>query len=251
MGRTAPDHRLCRSQGGPAYLAGVPIPSSSLGPQSQPGMGQRALGQRGQRAGWPLGATYPPGANPRDTQLSVSVGTVRAQCRVRGPPDLWCRPTACPWSSPTVVSLSLPIFQMGPWSSGERRLGMGVEWGDPSGGGASPVPTLLLPRPSPAAARTAGRQAAVLPGEGAVLHHVAPGPLVLVWVPGGQGQAGGRGHGPSEARGGDGDTCWGVFLTPPAASAPAEGSELQPQALLPEQPPEQRGQGRGDSADRQ
>ena len=64
-----PDHRLCRSQGGPAGLAGVPVPSSSLGPQSQPGMGQRALQQRGQRAGWPLGAAYPPGADPRDTQL--------------------------------------------------------------------------------------------------------------------------------------------------------------------------------------
>lgn len=62
------------------------LPSSSLGPQSQPGMGQRALGQRGQRAGWLLGATYPPGANPRDTQLSMSLGTVGAQCRMRAPP---------------------------------------------------------------------------------------------------------------------------------------------------------------------
>lgn len=75
---------------------------------------------------------------------------------------------------------------------------MRVEWvgprgnhGDLSGGGASAVPTLLLPT-QPLAARTAGCQAAVLPGERAVLHHVAPGPLVLVRVPGVQGEAGGQ-----------------------------------------------------------
>ena len=43
----------------------------------------------------------------------------------------------------------------------------------------------------------------------------------------------------------------GVLTPPPAASAPAGGSEPRPQAPLPGRPPEQRGQGHGDSADRQ
>lgn len=185
-------------------------PRANLGWVREP-WGNRARGQ----AGRPLGATYPPGANSRDTQLSMSLRTVGAQCRMRGPPDLWCRPTAWPWSSPSVVSLSLLISQMGPWSPRERQLGMGMEWGDPSGGGASPVPTLLLPRPPPAAAPTAGRQAAVLPGEGVVLHHVAPGPLVLVWVPGGQGREGGRGSWPRRGKVGR----WGHLL---GGSRPAQ-----------------------------
>lgn len=49
------------------------------------------------------------------------------------------------------------------------------------------APPTLFPLPP---AHTAGCQAAVLPGERVLLHHVAPGPLVLVGVPGGRGAVG-------------------------------------------------------------
>lgn len=214
MVRTAPSHKALWEPGWPGTPGRYSCPSQQPGTPEPTRDGREAwsTGPGGGLASWssPL-----PGSDSRVltlstcTHTSLSLGTVLAQCSPAGPPrgpgdqlacsDLWCQPTAWPWTSPALVSLSFPISPMGPWSSGERRPGMRVEWvgprrnhGDLSGGGASAAPTLLLPT-QPLAARTAGCQAAVLPGERAVLHHVAPGLLVLVRVPGVQGEAGGQG----------------------------------------------------------
>lgn len=86
--------RLCGNQVCRAHLAGVQVPPSSLGRQSQPRM-----------AGEPC--------RSRDPRLAH--------------PDPWCQATAWPWTSPALRRLSFPIVR---WGSGPPdRGGWARRWG--------------------------------------------------------------------------------------------------------------------------
>nr|XP_059869032.1 collagen alpha-2(V) chain-like [Delphinus delphis] len=117
MVRTAPSHKALWEPGWPGTPGRYSCPSQQPGTPEPTRDGREAwsTGPGGGLASWssPL-----PGSDSRVltlstcTHTSLSLGTVLAQCSPAGPPrgpgdqlacsDLWCQPTAWPWTSPAL-----------------------------------------------------------------------------------------------------------------------------------------------------
>lgn len=107
---------------------------------------------------------------------SASGASCRRSGRTRGP---WrVGPTPGP-ARPWLGAVSWRETLGAEFAASPSRGGTGVPRPASSGSGSLSLPSCP---------RTTGCQAAVLPGEDAVLHHVAPGPLVQVRVPGRRGR---------------------------------------------------------------